>query len=203
MGIEKQGAKPYGLAGKMVGWIMNKAHTPLYRKYFRKQLPEPGSVCFDIGCGGGAFLRFLDKQEKGYQLYGLDHSPEMVELCEKTNTQVINDGRLKVYISGVDPIPASSDSVDMITAFETVQFWPDTGSAFLEIYRILKPCGKFMIINHFPKEGSKWWKLAKLKSERDYRDHLNSAGFYKVDIDLKFKKGWIIVKAEKDIAMEK
>ena len=33
---------------------------------------------------------------------------------------------------------------DLVTAFETVYFWPDLKKSFSEVYRVLKPGGMFM-----------------------------------------------------------
>ncbi len=75
MGLEKQGSKPSGLIGKIIGRLMNKFHTSLYVDYFNNNLPKDNSKILDIGCGGGEFLSFLYNSNESYKLYGLDHSP--------------------------------------------------------------------------------------------------------------------------------
>jgi hypothetical protein len=57
----------------------------------------------------------------------------------------------------------------------------------------LKPGGRFLIINRYPPEGSKWWHMATFKSDKDYRAKLEEAGFSEVVVDLGFKKGWVVV----------
>ncbi len=203
MGIEKQGAKPSGRLGRLFGQLMNRFHTPLYRKYFDAHPVAQKSSCIDLGCGGGSFLNYLDSKNQDYQLYGLDHSKEMSRMCVKVNNAAVDAGRMQVFCASVGEIPLSTQMVDLATAFESVQFWPDTNAAFAEVFRVLKPGGMFVIINRFPKEGAKWWKLAKLKSEQDFREYLTNAGFKHVRFDFAFKKGWIIVKAKKDTALEK
>jgi ubiquinone/menaquinone biosynthesis C-methylase UbiE len=101
-------------------------------------------------------------------LYGLDHSPEMIELSSKNNKRAIEKKRLKLMQGSVTDIKLDNTHLDLITAFETVQFWPDTDKSFLEINRLLKTGGQFLIINRYPSEGTKWWKIAKIKSDREY-----------------------------------
>lgn len=197
MGLEKQGAKPTGLIGKIIGRLMNRYHTSFYINYFSSNLPVDNSTILDIGCGGGKFLNYLSNENKSYMLYGLDHSIEMVNLAQKINNKVIEQGRLKIYQGSVIKIPMGNASLNMVTAFETVQFWSDIDECFSEIFRVLKRDGKLIIINIYPPEGSKWWKIAKLKSEKDYQQRLQKAGFSKMDIDLSTKKGYIIVNAIK------
>jgi len=37
----------------------------------------------DVACGGGEFLKFLYDSNDTYQLFGPEHSPEMIELSSK------------------------------------------------------------------------------------------------------------------------
>ena len=197
MGIKKQGSKPTGFIGKIVGRMMNKYHTSFYIDYFKNKLPEDNSKILDIGCGGGKFLKYLSRINNSYMLYGLDHSPEMVALAKRINKQAVAQGRLKIKQGPATNISTENNYIDLVTAFETVQFWPDIEKSFIEIAKILRKGGRFIIINRFPPEESKWWKMAKIKSEKDYRDKLENAGFGRVTIDLEFKNGWIVVNATK------
>ena len=42
-------------------------------------------------------------------------------------------------------LPFDDDKFDIVTAFETVYFWPDIEKAFGEVKRVLKPGGIFLI----------------------------------------------------------
>jgi len=197
MGLDKQGAKPTGLIGKIIGRLMNKFHTTIYIDYFKNNLPKENSSILDIGCGGGNFLKFLYDSNDSYLLYGLDHSPEMIELSSKINKRAIMKKRLKLIQGSATEIKLDNSQLDLITAFETVQFWSDTDKSFLEINRLLKTEGKFLIINRYPTEGTKWWKIAKIKSDKEYISKLENAGFGKISVDFEFKNGWIIINADK------
>lgn len=197
MGIEKQGSKPTGYLGKIIGRLMNKVHTALYVKYFKNDLPPDNSIIFDIGCGGGKFIKYLSYTNDSYKLFGLDHSPEMAELSKKVNKQAIDKKQVTIIHGSVTEIPLENNKIDLATAFETVQFWPDIDKSFSEIARLIKSNGSFLIINRYPTEGSKWWRSAKIKNDKEYITKLEKAGFGKVTVDLDFKKAWIIVKATK------
>lgn len=197
MGIEKQGSKPTGKFGIIFGKLMNKFHTSLYMNYFDKiTIPENYRI-LDIGCGGGRFLKYLSQRNTSLTLWSLDHSEKMIDLSNKVNKEDIKKGKLKLLHSSVLSIDIEDNSIDLVTAFETVQFWPDLYKAFSEVFRVLDKDGEFIIINRFPKEGTKWWKLASLKSEKDYQEKFESVGFRNIHIDLSFKNGWIIVKGTK------
>jgi ubiquinone/menaquinone biosynthesis C-methylase UbiE len=196
-GLEKQGTKPTGFLGKIIGILMNKVHTTLYIKYFKNDLPPGNSVILDIGCGGGKFIKFLSDTNDSYRLFGLDHSAEMVELTKKVNRLAIDKKQVTVIHGSVTEIPIENNIIDLATAFETVQFWPDIDKSFSEIARLLKSGGSFLIINRYPNEGSKWWRIAKIKSNKEYITNLEKAGFSNISIDMDFKIDWIVVKATK------
>jgi len=197
MGLEKQGRKPTGFIGSIFGRLMNTFHTKSYIDYFGEKLPVDNSKILDIGCGGGKFIKFLSDANQTYSLYGLDHSSEMIALSKKTNKNAIGQKRVEILQGLVDAIPFDNSMFDLVTAFETVQFWPDIEKSFGEIYRILKTGGKFLIINRHPDKGTKWWKVAKIKNDKEFIAKLENAGFNKISIDLDFKKGWIIVETVK------
>jgi len=121
----------------------------------------------------------------------------MVNLSQKINKKAIEQNRLEIFQGSVTTIPIENSHLDLVTAFETVQFWPDIDKSFSEIVRLLKNECNLVIINRYPPEGSKWWKIAKVKSDKDYIQKLEKAGFRRVTTDLSFKKGWIIIDAIK------
>ncbi|MCF8297320.1 MAG: class I SAM-dependent methyltransferase [Saprospiraceae bacterium] len=198
MGLEEQGSKPTGFIGKLIGRLMNTFHTKLYVDYFNQNIPADNSSILDIGCGGGKFIKFLSEINSTYSLTGIDHSHEMVALSKKINTKSIDKKQTTILQYSISEIPFDNNTFDLVTAFETIQFWPDIDNSFLKISKLLKNTGCFLIINYYPSEGSKWWKMANIKSDNEYITKLQNAGFKEININLDFKKGWIIVKACKE-----
>ena len=47
----------------------------------------------------------------------------------------------------VRSLPFEDESIDIVTAFETIYFWNDIEECFKEIYRVLKMGGQFLICN--------------------------------------------------------
>ncbi|MFW6362066.1 MAG: class I SAM-dependent methyltransferase [Spirochaetota bacterium] len=195
MSIHSQGARPTGRVGQLIGHAMNLYHTSLYRQYLSQSMPPDHSTILDIGCGGGRFLKFLAAANHTYQLWGIDHSPEMVELALRVNRATALGDQLKVCEAYVLDIPLEDSTVDVTTAFETIQFWPQLSRALTEVHRVLKPAGRLIIINRYPPEGSFWWKKAKLKSDAEYHHALETAGFTHISTDLDYRRSWIVVEA--------
>ena len=98
---------------------------------------------------------------------------------------------------------ARKETFDIITAFETIYFWPDINEAFKQVYRVLKVRGTFMICNESngenPKE-EKWTKIIqgmKIYNSEQIKKSLEDAGFTDIKIH-KNKKGWLCVVCKKD-----
>lgn len=197
MTIAEQGARPTGLSGTFMGHMMNRYHTSIYKQILKPYLPSSGADILDVGCGGGKFLSYLGTLDPSWQLNGTDHSMEMVALARKTNKETVKSGRTMIVKGDVMMIPFGDESMNFVTANETVQFWPDIDVSFKEILRVLKPGGRFLIINRYPKPGTKWWYNAKIKSAAGFKRKLIKTGFSNTVCDIETKPGWIIVSAEK------
>ena len=100
-------------------------------------------------------------------------------------------------------LPFDDGRFDVVTAFETVYFWPEIARCFVEIYRVLKPGGMFMITNETSgKTGSheKWVKIVdnmSVYTGEELESLLTNAGFARVEIDEDLKADRLNVRAYK------
>ena len=163
--------------GRLIGMLMNGLHTHVYRSYIESTLPPDNSVILDIGCGGGRFVEYLSGKNRTYKLLEIYHPPEMVELSRVNRNRAGVEGRqVTIAHASVVEMPIESNCVEFVTAFETVQFWPNMSKSFSEVLRVLRSGGTFLIINRYPRERTKWWKRAQLKSDREYIEKLGKPG---------------------------
>ena len=132
--------KPEGFFGKMMVNGMNggghaqMAHWALSSV----QIKEDGQI-LDIGCGGGANIaRLLQRVPKG-MVQGIDYSSVSVAKSSKVNAKAIAEGRCKVQEASVVKLPFGENAFGLVTAFETIYFWPDIEHCFGEVKRVLKP----------------------------------------------------------------
>lgn len=200
MSKEQQiGAKPAGVIGMLAGRLMNLIHKKEYGVIIngilsRSELPVQTIV--DIGCGGGAVVKEFSKQFSSAQVIGVDHSAEMIRLSQKTNKSGIKTGRVKIQQNKVEKIEIESNKVDLITAFDTINFWPDYDLAFGEIKRVLTTAGRFIIVNGYPPVGSRWYEFVKFKDEHEYRSFLAQHGFEVSYLEI--KNHTIIIESKKN-----
>ena len=156
MGIMKQFGDPRGLVGRLLVSGMNLGHTPMAKWGFTQfSVPQKGEMA-DIGCGGGRNLRRLLERSKEGVVYGVDLSPVSVEKSKRLNRKQLGK-RCRVYLASAAHLPFRDASLDLVTAFETVYFWPDIEGCFREIRRTLKPGGRFAVVND-PGDPDKHWE---------------------------------------------
>ena len=131
--------------GRFMLKSMNKGHEKLAR-WGRSYLNiEKDYTVLDLGCGGGRNIEyFLTKAKK---VYGLDHSETSVRISSEMNKEAINSGRCQILLGDVKNLPFKDESIDVVTAFETIYFWNDIEKCFREIYRVLRKGGQFLICN--------------------------------------------------------
>lgn len=194
--------RPDGLGGRLMVRMMNLGHRALAGWGLRFVKPAADANVLDCGCGGGANIRTLLRKCPRGIVKGVDYSEISVQTARKVNRRAIEDGRCVVWQGSVTELIFASSWFDLVTAFETVYFWPDLAQSFREILRVLKPGGTFLICNECggEKEADNAW-TKRIPGMTIYRDTqlqaaLEQAGFRNVQIH-KNKNGWLCVTAQK------
>ena len=194
------GRKPSGLLGRLLGAIMNIGHSDAYDWGLSYLLIEPNSIVLDVGCGGGGAIKLLAEKASEGKVYGIDHSIDIVSLARQVNKRFIESGRVEIDHGSVSQLPYSENMFDTVTAFETIEFWPNLSEDFREVKRFLKPGGVLLIVNRHSrteKKESKWAKFLQVNNSNEYRKRLEDAGYIDIVIDDHSRKGWIVVVAKK------
>ena len=108
------------------------------------ELPEKSWV-LDLGCGTGRLLQRLAKSFPELSGVGLDFSPEMLRQARKKSRRYAP--RL-IYIQGdAANLPTATAQFDAV--FNTISFlhYPDPKKVLSEVYRTLKPQGKYYLVD--------------------------------------------------------
>lgn len=195
--------KPKGFLGKIMINRMNEGHAKLsdWGLSHLKNI-EPLEIA-DFGCGGGINVAKLIKLFPKAKVTGFDYSNISVKESKKVNAQEISNGICSIIQGNVSKPPFENEKFDLITAFETVYFWPGPLMSFKEVYRTLKPSGTFMIVNEFDgisEREKKYERLIdglKLYTNKELIDYLKQAGFTGVILFHDMEKHWITIIAKK------
>lgn len=143
MGIFSNMRKPKGKLGNIQLKSMNREHTPVALWNLKHLDVKQDDIVLDIGCGGGININRMAQNAK--KVYGIDYSIESVKLSREVNREYESQGKVEILEGNVESLPFNDDTFDIVTAFETVYFWPDIEKSFGEVKRVLKPAGIFMI----------------------------------------------------------
>jgi ubiquinone/menaquinone biosynthesis C-methylase UbiE len=192
--------KPHGEEGVETIKRMNENHRDISEFAFECIEFADDAKILDIGCGGGVNIeKFLKLTSNDVD--GLDYSEVSVAESIKRNQ---DSGRCRIYHADVCDMPIEDESYDLVTAFETVYFWPDIGETFKEVSRIIRPHGQFMIAlgtdgNH--PDDEKW--LATVEGMRVYtaaqlEEYLHEAGFKTVHSQVNENEHILVVIGKKD-----
>ena len=194
--------KPVGFGGKIMVAMMNIGHGAMSDWGFAHLTVPENAAVLDCGCGGGANIKkLLAKCPRGI-VKGIDYSEVSVEKSRKVNAASIAAGRCDVQQASVAQLPFDENSFDLVTAFETIYFWPGLVDCFRKVYRVTKPGGTFFICNESNGETNKddpW--VEKIGGMTIYTaaqivTALEQAGFSNAKAE-KNDKGWICVTAGK------
>jgi len=154
---------------------------------------RPGEVVLDLGSGGGIDV-LLSARRVGPtgKAYGLDMTPEMLELARANQRQsgVTN----AEFLQGtIEDVPLSDGSVDVIISNCVVNLSPDKEAVFAEAFRVLKPGGRLAISDivlrrSLPEavvHAMGLWTgcVAGALTESRYREVLRAAGFDEIGIE--------------------
>nr|WP_233126318.1 class I SAM-dependent methyltransferase [Methanobrevibacter sp. 87.7] len=196
--------KPEGELGEQMIERMNKSHESLARwGVSHLNICENDNI-LDIGCGGGVNVKRFSEMTKG-KVYGIDYSPKSVEESKKYNKENIDNGQVEIYEGSVSELPFEDNSLDVVTGFETIYFWPDLENDLKEIYRVLKEDGAIFICNEESKDenleermGDRIKLLGMTVLSEDELGHLlYDAGFKNVTTFTKKDTHWLCAIARK------
>lgn len=194
--------KPQGLGGKIMVNMMNSGHAKMAEWGMSFLELKENDYVLDIGCGGGANIAYMLRMCPQGTVKGIDYSDISVEKSRKVNADAIKAGRCDVVCASVMELPFEAETFDVVTAFETVYFWPGLDKAFAQVYQVLKAGGTFLICNESSgknQDDEKWTKMIDgmvIYNVKQLEEYLINAGFTNIEV-YENEKNWICVTAKK------
>ncbi len=186
--------KPEGVDGEKLLDLMDEGHTPVSLWALTNLDVNENDEILDIGCGSGLNLKRLHEKSSKAPSFGIDHSTTSVRKSILMNRKDVDEGNIVVEEGNVLDMPFEDEQFNIITAFETVYFWPQIVNSFKEVKRVLKKDGVFFLVfetNGCANEG--YEKIANEQgcifyNENQLKDFLFEAGYEKVTIYLRNRK---------------
>ena len=194
-------SKPTGWLGRFALRRMNLSHSKLTDWGLAHISIENHDTILDVGCGGGRTVNKLAAIANQGKVYGVDYSEESVAVTKSTNARWIGLGRVEVRHGSVSRLPFPDNTFDLATAVETHFWWPNLLGDMREMFRVLKPCGKLIIIAEIYKGANTMASRIAAKyaartgmtllSVNEHRELFTNAGYSDVQLIENPDKGWI------------
>ncbi len=137
--MQKQYNKKY-FEEHMKGGYEKQKDNPTFQKRINefKELGYKRGIVLDVGCAYGYFMKKCE--EFGYQTVGVDVSDFALKQAKK-----VTDGNLIVADISEKHLPLESESIDIISMFNTLEHLNNYSSAIKECLRLLKTGGLLYI----------------------------------------------------------
>lgn len=104
-----------------------------------------GERVLDLGSGAGmdAFVARRAVGSEGY-VHGVDLVPEMVEKA-RANAEDLGYENVTFEVGDIEDLPLEEGAVDVVLSNCVLNLVPDKRAAFAEMYRVLRPGGRFCV----------------------------------------------------------
>lgn len=164
---------------KYEAWFENNSYVYLSELEAVRHFIPDGKEGLEIGIGSGRFAGPLGIKT------GIEPSAKM---------RAIAEGRgLKVYGGVAESLPCADSSYDYVLMVTTICFLDDVNKSFLEVKRVLKKSGLFIIgfvdkssplgqVYEMHKEKNVFYREAKFYSVDDILSFLNANDFAQIEI---------------------
>lgn len=151
-----------------------------------------GEVCVDLGSGrGNDVIKLADEVGESGYVYGIDISEGMIAKAI-ANIQKFDVKNAEIIKAELEHLPLNDNQVDLIISNCTINHASDKVAVWQEVYRILKPDGRFVVSDIYatspiaeeyrnnPEAIAECWAGAVTRAE--YLSMLEIAGFKNICI---------------------
>ena len=141
-------APQYDIFSRLLGMGVNRSNS---RMVIELAKVMPGDKVLDVGCGtGNLTLTAKSAAGAGGAAYGIDASPEMIDVARKKAKRLNSDVVFDIGL--IEKIPFPDVTFDVVVSRLVIHHLPDDlkHKAFAEIFRVLKPGGHFLVADFNP-----------------------------------------------------
>lgn len=154
----------------------------------------PGEDVLDLGSGGGLDVLLSARRiAPGGTAYGLDMTPEMLELARRNQAEAgVTNARF--LLGTIEQVPLADEAVDVVISNCVINLSADKDAVLREAYRVLRPGGRFavsdiVLLREIPedlRDVLALWTgcISGSLLDRDYVAKLGAAGFVNAAVEV-------------------
>ncbi len=153
-----------------VNWVLS-AEPYVYELLTEHLLKE--KLVLDCGCGPGLTIPLAAKHCSS--VVGLDYSIVSLEEA-KRGSEELNLDNVHLLCADIENLPFSNDRFEIVYSVGVLHHTPDTQKAITEIFRVLKPTGR-VVVMVYRKYNPKWLAVIILRTLSRIIDGLRKEDF--------------------------
>lgn len=154
----------------------------------------PGEDVLDLGSGGGLDVLLSARRiAPGGTAYGLDMTPEMLELARRNQAEAgLTNARF--LLGTIEQVPLEDEAVDVVISNCVINLSADKDAVLREAHRVLRPGGRFavsdiVLLREIPedlRDVLALWTgcISGSLLDRDYVGKLEAAGFVDAAVEV-------------------
>lgn len=136
--LARQLSRPSGVAGRMLGAVMDVANRKPLRLSLDMLAPVAGEAILDAGCGTGAAMAEMLKRAP-CRLTGVDTSETMLAVTRRSLGT-----RASLVEAPIETLPFPAESFDAVLALNVLYFNDGTNGMLRSLHRVLRPGGRLV-----------------------------------------------------------
>jgi SAM-dependent methyltransferase len=182
--IAHQSARPHGIIGRVIAWIMARETAQLNERAVRSLSVRPSDRVLEVGFGHGRTVERLAAAVPQGHVAGIDVSEAMTRMALRRNRPAVAEGRVGLRTGDSASLPFPDGQFDRALSVHTVYFWKDPRACLREIRRVLRPGARF-VLGFTPRSsartGSFPAEVYTFYGEDQIQGMLTAAGFESVE----------------------